>query len=342
KILDDSGSTYEYQSGKGVKISYISEECKTIFCKKIIKFFISRDFNIKKNSLHSEFLSQYNLLDVLDKIHFILKSTKISSTNFIISFLCSLVILDKNLGGFNLNNSNLNLNEYPDIKNLIDETMPEYPETYRNHLLFFVVSLKKQHFLFEPEISSIGNTLLSKLKEKFNLKDLNLGLENILLRKICISFFKYDNNILKVKNTPIDKSDKNILSAFDEVLNSINRSLFFFDKISIINILKRIIIEHNKSLVQNVLLLFNEVTISDDHYLRNNLKLKAPNINFEIEPGFLYRTNVTLYNEKYDLILSDESYTYQNIKLLNSYNALNVLNLIDSHILEIALNPLNL
>ncbi|MGL6166974.1 MAG: hypothetical protein ACRC0Y_01660, partial [Fusobacteriaceae bacterium] len=154
KILDDSGSTYEYQSGKGVKISYISEKCKTIFCKKIIKFFISTDFNIKKNSLHSEFLSQYNLLDVLDKIHFILKSTQISSTNFIISFLCSLVILDKNLGGFNLNNLNLNLNEYPDIKNLIDETMPEYPETYRNHLLFFVVSLKKQHFLFEPEISS--------------------------------------------------------------------------------------------------------------------------------------------------------------------------------------------
>ncbi|MGL5053264.1 MAG: hypothetical protein ACRC5W_06710 [Cetobacterium sp.] len=342
KILDDSGSTYEYQSGKGVKISYISEECKNIFCKKIIKFFIGRDFNIKKNSLHFQFLSEYDFVDILEKIHFILKSTQISSTNFIISFLCTLVIIDKKLGGFNLSNSNIDLNKYPETKELIDNTMSEYDERYRNHLLFFVVSLKKQHFLFESEISTNGHILLSKLKEKFNLQNLNIGLENILLRKICISFFKYDNSILKVKNTSIDKSDKILLSMFNEILNSINRSLFFFDKISIINILKKIIIEHNKSLVQNVLLLFNEVTISDDHYLKNNLKLKAPNINFEIEPGFLYRSNVTLFNDKYDLILSDESYTYQKIKLLNSYNSINILNLIDEHILETTLNPLNL
>ncbi|MGL5057829.1 MAG: hypothetical protein ACRC6A_10750, partial [Fusobacteriaceae bacterium] len=327
---------------KGVKISYISEECKTIFCKKIIKFFISRDFNIKKNSLHSQFLSEYDFIDILEKIHFILKSTQISSTNFIISFLCTLVIIEKKLGGFNLNNSNIDLNKYPEIKELIDKTMSEYDERYRNQILFFVVSLKNHHFLFESEIRTNGHILLSKLKEKFNLQNLNVGLENILLRKICISFFKYDNSILKVKDTPIDKTDKLLLSAFDKILNSVSHSLFFFDKISIVNILKRIIIEHNKSLVQNVLLLFNEVTISDDHYLKNNLKLKAPNITFEIEPGFLYRSNVTLFNDKYDLILSDESYTYQKIKLLNSYNALNILNLIDEHILETTLNPLNL
>ncbi|MGL4998306.1 MAG: hypothetical protein ACRC0R_00945 [Cetobacterium sp.] len=341
QILDDCGTTYKYQSGKGVQILHLSEEGKNLFCKKIVKFFISRDFTIKKGSLHDEFLSQYNFLNLLEKIHLILKAAEVSSTNFVISFLCTLKILNSSAGGFNLNYNSLDLENYNDLKILIDKSLSDESESYRKDLFFFVVSIKKKYFLFEDKISFLGNSILSELKSMFNLGSLENGLDDILLRKICISFFKYENNILKVKNIPIDKSDQKLLEILDRILKEKNCSLFFFDKIGIISIFKKIIIEHNKHLVKDVLLLFNEITISDDYYLENNLKIKAPNINFHIEPGFLYRSNMSLYNAKYNLILSDESYRYQNIKLLSSYNSLNILILIDEYILENILKNLN-
>ncbi|MGL5000703.1 MAG: hypothetical protein ACRC6J_03150, partial [Cetobacterium sp.] len=340
KILDDCGTKYTYQNGKGVRIEYLSEDGKNLFCKKIVKFFISRDFTIKKGSLHSQFLSQYNFSELLTKIHLILKDIEISSTNFIMSFFCTLHVLNSSSGGFKINYDELDLKNYKDLKILIDKILNNYSESYRKDLFFFIVSIKKKKFLFEDTISYIGNSILLELKNIFKLNSLDNNLDDILLRKICISFFKYENNILKVKNIPIDKSDEKLLNILERVLKSKKCSLFFFDKIAIVNILKKIIIEHNKPLVKDVLLLFNEITISDDHYLRNNLNTKAPNINFDIEPGFIYKADTTLYNDKYNLILSDESYRYQNIKLLSSYNYLNILHLIDEHILESVLKTL--
>ncbi|MGL5984323.1 MAG: hypothetical protein ACRCZ1_03540, partial [Cetobacterium sp.] len=285
---------------------------------------------------------QYNFLNLLEKIHITLDSAGILSTNFVISFLCTLLVLQKTLGGFDLTASDSNLQKYSDLKDIIDKNMSEYDENYRDAFFFFSINIKNNLLLFEEKIAKNGKLLLNEIKTNFGFVDLDKDLENILLRKMCISLFKYENNILKVKNFPITKSDKIILNVLDELLKKVDLELFFFDKISITNIIKKIIIEHNKSLVKDVLLLFNEITISDDHYLKNNLKLKAPQINFYIQPTFFYKLNSSVYNQKYNLVLSDESYMYQNIKVINSYNSSSIINIIDNHILETVLKTLNL
>ena len=251
-------------------------------------------------------------------------------------------MLNKTLGGFDLNVPNLDYSTYKDLKDFISLTMKEYDKSFQEQTFIFMVNIKNNLSFFEKEIGSKGDILISKIKERLNFSKLDSDLETILLRKICISFFKYQKNIHKVKNIPIDESDEKLIDILDDILKELNFKLFFHDKISIVSILKKIIIEHNKELVKDVLLLFNEITISDDHYLKDNLKVKAPDINFHIEPAFLYKLNTTLYNHKYNLVLSDESYIYQNIKLLDSYNYLNILNLVNNHILEEVLKGLNL
>ncbi|MGL5544692.1 MAG: hypothetical protein ACRDB6_06260, partial [Cetobacterium sp.] len=334
KILDTSGTIYSYQSGKGVALTYISDECKHIFCKKLVKFFINGDFTLKNDSLLGNVLAEYDFIKLFEKLYMVLKKGKVSSTNFIISFLSTLFVLNKTFGGFDLRVPILEYNDYSDLREFIAETMKEYDKSYQEQAFTFVVNVKNNLSFFEKEIGGKGDLLISKIKERLNFSNLDSYLESILLRKVCISFFKYENKILRVKNIPIDKSDEKLLSIIDDVLKELNYKLFFHDKISIVSILKKIMIEHNKNLVKDVLLLFNEITISDDHYLKHNLKVKAPDINFHIEPAFLYKLNTTTYNCKYNLVLSDESHIYQNIKLLNSYNYLNILNLIDNHILE--------
>ncbi|WP_047394711.1 hypothetical protein [Cetobacterium sp. ZOR0034] len=342
KILDSTGTTYTYQSGKGVRITHVSEECKYVFCKKLVKFFINGDFTLKKDSLLASVLVEYNFMKLFEKLYTTLKKAEISSTNFIISFLSTLFVLNKTLGGFDLKVPNLDYSKYKDLKDFISLTMKEYDKSFQEQTFIFMVNIKNNLSFFEKEIGNKGDILISKIKERLNFSKLDSDLETILLRKICISFFKYENKILKVKNIPIDQSDEKLIDILDDILKELNFKLFFHDKISIVSILKKIIIEHNKELVKDVLLLFNEITISDDHYLKDNLKVKAPDINFHIEPAFLYKLNTTLYNHKYNLVLSDESYIYQNIKLLDSYNYLNILNLVNNHILEEVLKGLNL
>lgn len=342
KILDASETTYNYQSGKGVRVTHISDECKSIFCKKLIKFFINGDFTLKKDTLLAHVLNEYNFITLFEKLYVILKRSGVSSTNFIISFLSTLFVLSKSAGVFNLEVNEIDYSQHSSLKKFIKTIMSGYSDEYVDQLFFFIVNIKSNKSFFEKEIGYKGSTLVNKIKEKLNFSNLDLDLECILLRKICISFFKYDNQILKVKNIPINKSDEKLIVVLDRILTELDFKLFFHDKISIVSILKKIIIEHNKNLVKDVLLLFNEITISDDHYLKNNLRLKAPDINFHIEPAFLYKLNTSINNTKYNLVLSDESYTYQNIKLLNSYNYLNILNLVDNHILEEVLKSLNL
>lgn len=147
---------------------------------------------------------------------------------------------------------------------------------------------------------------------------------------------------MKVKNLSLEKIDNSFLNIINDLLKECNTNLFLYDKMSIINIIKKVIIIYNKNCIKNVLLLFNEITILDDSYLLKSLKSKIPHINFHIEPAFLYRINASLYNQKYNLVLSDESCIYQNIKLLSSYNYLNILHIIDNHILEQSLKKFNL
>ena len=164
------------------------------------------------------------------------------------------------------------------------------------------------------------------------LDNINSSLQTLALKKICFSIFKYNNYILKVKKLRIDKEDRIILGFLDKALSDNNINLFFYDKISIVNILKKVVLELNKSQIKNVLLLFNEIVIADDIYLQDNLKLKIPYVNFHIEPSFFYKLNPDSYTKNYDLILSDENYLNPNVQPVNSYNYMEVLDKINEFI----------
>ncbi|MGL5520681.1 MAG: hypothetical protein ACRDA2_01325, partial [Cetobacterium sp.] len=340
KILDLNKTTYEYQNSKGIKLIYLSEECKNIFCKKIIRFFMSRDFKRNKDFFTSTVLSEYNFLDLLNNLHKILSSNKMSSTSFLMAFLCALNVICNISNGFDFKLKNINYDQHRDLEKQIFKVLTNTSFLYKQQVFHFIVNLKNSKFFFEEDIYTNGVQLLENIKIKFNLKELESNFRNILLKKICISLFKYNNNILKVKSISLEKIDNSFLYIIDNLLEECNLKLFFYDKISIINILKKFIVAHNKNTVKNVLLLFNEITILDDHHLINSLESRASHINFHIEPAFLYRLNAPLYNQKYNLVLSDESCIYQNIKLLSSYNYLNILNIINNHVLEQSLKNL--
>ncbi|MGL4863730.1 MAG: hypothetical protein ACRC4T_11500 [Cetobacterium sp.] len=341
QILDSTNSIYEYQNSKGIKLIHLSEECKNIFCKKIIKFFMSRDFKKNKDFFISAILSEYNLLDLLGKLHKILYTNKMSSTSFIMAFLCSLNIVCNVTDGFNFKLNNIDYSLHYNLKNQINSVLYNSSCFYKEQVFYFIVNLKNNNLFFEQEIYNKGLELLQKIKAKFELTNLAISFTNILLKKICISLFKYENNILKVKNLSLEKIDNSFVNIINDLLKECNINLFLYDKMSIINIIKKVIIIYNKNCIKNVLLLFNEITILDDSYLLKSLKSKIPHINFHIEPAFLYRINASLYNQKYNLVLSDESCIYQNIKLLSSYNYLNILHIIDNHILEQSLKKFN-
>ncbi|WP_291942403.1 hypothetical protein, partial [Cetobacterium sp.] len=112
KILDLNKTTYEYQNSKGIKLIYLSEECKNIFCKKIIRFFMSRDFKRNKDFFTSTVLSEYNFLDLLNNLHKILSSNKMSSTSFLMAFLCALNVICNISNGFDFKLKNINYDQH--------------------------------------------------------------------------------------------------------------------------------------------------------------------------------------------------------------------------------------
>lgn len=159
----------------------------------------------------------------------------------------------------------------------------------------------------------------------------------MLLKKICFSIFKYENHIFKVKSSTITNKEKTLLNILDNILKKYNLNLFFCDKISIIQIIVKIIIEHNKDSLKNILLLFNEVIILDDNHLKDSLYNHNKKFNFHIEPTFFYKLNPENYENKYDLILSDEPSLNSKTIVVNSFNSMQVLSAIYGYIFDKAI-----
>ncbi|MGL5645552.1 hypothetical protein, partial [Cetobacterium sp.] len=172
KILDLNKTTYEYQNSKGIKLIYLSEECKNIFCKKIIRFFMSRDFKRNKDFFTSTVLSEYNFLDLLNNLHKILSSNKMSSTSFLMAFLCALNVICNISNGFDFKLKNINYDQHRDLEKQIFKVLTNTSFLYKQQVFHFIVNLKNSKFFFEEDIYTNGVQLLENIKIKFNLKEL--------------------------------------------------------------------------------------------------------------------------------------------------------------------------
>lgn len=336
KTLETNGSQYEYIVGRGLKLTFLSQTDKNIFSKKLIKFFIKCDFSLNHSIFIIDLIEDYNINKLLNHLYRIFKALNLPTTHFIISFLCSLNICIKVFGGFNFK-KDYEYKDFSDIENIIKSNLKDYDALYQQQIFYFIISLKRDEINFEPSTLEKAFKTIEEVKEKFNLNNLNPFLEKILLKKICFSIFKYENHIFKVKSSTITNKEKTLLNILDNILKKYNLNLFFCDKISIIQIIVKIIIEHNKDSLKNILLLFNEVIILDDNHLKDSLYNNNKKFNFHIEPTFFYKLNPENYENKYDLILSDEPSLNSKTIVVNSFNSMQVLSAIYGYIFDKAI-----
>lgn len=336
KTLETNGSQYEYIVGRGLKLTFLSQTDKNIFSKKLIKFFIKCDFSLNHSIFIIDLIEDYNINKLLNHLYRIFKALNLPTTHFIISFLCSLNICIKVFGGFNFK-KDYEYKDFSDIENIIKSNLKDYDALYQQQIFYFIISLKRDEINFEPSTLEKAFKTIEEVKEKFNLNNLNPFLEKMLLKKICFSIFKYENHIFKVKSSTITNKEKTLLNILDNILKKYNLNLFFCDKISIIQIIVKIIIEHNKDSLKNILLLFNEVIILDDNHLKDSLYNNNKKFNFHIEPTFFYKLNPENYENKYDLILSDEPSLNSKTIVVNSFNSMQVLSAIYGYIFDKAI-----
>lgn len=331
KILKMNGSQYEYLVGKGLKLTLLSEIDKNIFSKKLMKFLIKCDFSLNHSVFIKDLIKDYNIDNLLNNLYSIFKTLNLPTINFTISFLCSLNICIKVFGGFNFK-KDYDYSIFYDIETFIKSTLNDYNIEYQQQIFYFIISLKRDEITFEPKTLEKAFKIIEEIKLKLHLTNLDSFLEKMLLKKICFSIFKYENHIFKVKSIQTDDKEKILLNILDTILKKYDLNLFFYDKNSIIQIITKIIIEHNTTLLKNILLLFNEVIILDDKYLKDTLHNHNNKFNFHIEPTFFYKLNPNNYEEKYDLILSDEPGLSSKIITVNSFNPIQIFSAIYSHI----------
>ena len=340
KTLKINGSQYEYIVGKGLKLTLLSEIDKNIFSKKLIKFFIKCDFSLNHSVFIKDLIKDYNIDKLLNNLYSIFKTLNLPTPHFIISFLCSLHICIKVFGGFNLK-KDYDYSIFYDIENFIKSTLNDYNIEYQQQIFYFIISLKRDEITFEPSTLEKAFKIIEEIKLRLSLTNLDSFLEKMLLKKICFSIFKYENHIFKVKSIPTGDKEKILLNILETILKKYDLNLFFCDKISIIQIITKIIIEHNTTSLKNILLLFNEVIILDDKYLKDSLHNHNNKFNFHIEPTFFYKLNPNNYEGKYDLILSDEPSLSSKIIAVNSFNPIQIFSAIYSYIFNQATKNLS-
>lgn len=203
---------------------------------------------------------------------------------------------------------------------------------YQTQIFYFIVSLNKDEINFEPTILEKAFKIIEEIKIDLNLKNLDSFLGKMLLKKICFSIFKYENYIFKVRNIVTGEKEKITINILENILKKYDLNLFFCDKISIAQIIIKIVIEHNKSSLKNILLLFNEVILLDDKYLKESIYGHNQKFNICVEPTFFYKLNPKNYEGKYDLILSDEPSLNSIAIMVNSFNPIQIFLAIYNHV----------
>ena len=244
-------------------------------------------------------------------------------------------------GGFNfINESNLTLDKFKDIEKNINLFGNDFGSEFKNQLAHFLTSLYYEENIFEDEVKNKCLNIIDSIKKKFQIKISNEDLERMLFNKLYLSFFKYDNKIVKLINVFFNKPHKIILDSLNEILKRFSYDLYLVDKFMIVDVIRRILIDENFFNIKNVLLLFNEVGSADQIIFKKSLKKFHPNIDFDIEATFLHKKNIIYKHKDYDIIISDSN-TIPNVEVVEYYNTINVHNILENHALLNGLNRLS-
>lgn len=336
-ILNENKSSYKYISGKGLKLEKLGTEDKNTFCKKLIKILVKNDFLISSVSVYHNLFKDSNIDNLLEKLYNLFNFSKVPASKFIVAFSLALKICVDTFEGFTFDDGYNNLQEYSSIEEKVNIELKDYSEEYKKQFLAFLLNLKNKEVFFEKNAMNNAKILLNELKLRLNIKDIEKGFEELLMKKLYISFFKYENNILKVYPCKLNTEDKQLLKIIKESLVKTGLNLYFYDKVVLLSIIKKILIENNIKHINNILLLFNEIVLPYDLYLKDNLKKHIPHINIDIFPSFYFKFNNKNCVKNYDLILSDEKHNNLNIEKISVFNYLKILEKIDKKAVEKAL-----
>ncbi len=343
-VKDDfskNGTTYEYYHGKGLVLKKLSKKDKILFYKKLMKFFIEEDTLVPARR---ELLNSIKLFDTkkrLSQLYPILKNSGISINYFLLSFICSLEVCIHIFGGFNfINDSNLNLDKFKEIEKSITIFGDDFNNDFKNQLTHFLTSLYFENGILEENLKNMCLNLIKHIKIRFQINIPNKDLEKMLFNKLYISFFKYNNKIVKIINVSFNKPHKIILNKLDEILNKSSYTLYLVDKFMIVYVIRRILMDENFSNIKSVLLLFNEVVAVDQIVFKKSLKKFYPNIIFDVEATFFHKKDIIQNHKNYDIIISDSNIV-PNVKVVEYYNTINIHSILENHALTSGLNKLN-
>ena len=331
--LNENESKFKYVHGKGIELNYLSPKNLHIFFKILVKYFFKMDFSLNRINLLDDILKIYNSKELTIKLVSIFKENKISLSSFLIAFLCALNVCIKLFKEINLK-LDCDYGKYGNLKSSLNNHLKDFDLKYQEQVFYFLANNLSSAVPFEPEVLAKAKKLTLRIKEIFNLDEIESIYENMLLKKLCYSIFKYEEKILKVKKIEIKSIDSVMLNIFNDILKTENTNIYFSDKVILVQMLKKFILDRNKIETKKILLLFNEINIVDDLFLREELKKYFNNYEFTIEPSFFYKTNKEFYNNKYHLILSDEPSLKDNLKIINILNLSDVVENICDYILQ--------
>lgn len=333
KNLNERDSRYQYIHGKGMELSHLSPNDLHLFFKTLVKYFFKKEFSLNRINLLDEFLKGYNSKVLIIALSKVFKENKISSSSFLIAFLCALNVCVNLFKDIELK-LDRDYSKHIKLKESLEKYLKDFDCRYREQVFYFLANSLNNDVPFEPVTLGKAKDILLKIKDAFDIYEIESVFERMLLKKICYSIFKYEGKILKVKKIDLKRIDTMILNILDDVLEKNNMNMYFSDKVMISQILKKIIIENNKADLKKVVLLFNEITIVDDDFLQNELEKYFNEYEFKIEPSFFYKINKEFYQNNFDLILSDEPSLKGEAKIVNILNFNDVIESIYDHILE--------
>lgn len=339
-MLAENNSSYKYENAKGLRLIHLSLQDKNLFCKKLIKLFVKCDFIISPSTIYYNLFKDSQVNELSEKLYKIFTFSEVSATKFIVAFSLALKICVDTFNGFGFADDYDKLEQYAEIKKLVEKELESYSKDYKQQIFSFLLNLKNKENFFEQGIIERAKLLMKELKKQLNIENIEKGFKELLLKKLYISLFKYENNILKVYSSKLNNDDKRLLKILDETLLKTGLKIYFYDKVVILGILKKIIIEKNRKDIGNILLLFNEIILPHDLYLKENLQKQIPHINIDIMPSFHLKFNYLNCVNHYDLILSDEITQDLNVEKISSFNYLKVLEKIDKKAIEKGLNNL--
>lgn len=337
-ILNENKSIYKVEVSKGMKLLELSEEDKRIFCKKLIKVIVKLDFCLTSSVVYKELFKNFKVDDILHRLYNIFILEKIHITKLIMAFSLVLKICVDKFGGFSF------CQKIDDdiLKNRVERELSECSKEYKNQLSLFLINLKNNHSFLEEKIIEKAKLFTRELKKELKVETIESEVEQLLRRKIDISIFKYENKILNVCSYKLTVEDEKILSLVRRVLKKIDLDIYFYDKITIVNVIKKILIESNKRKINKILLLFNETILPNDTYLIANLKKQISHIKVDIKSIFYLQLNYEECCKKYDLVVSDEDMKESVVQKISTFSYLKILEKIEEISLKKAILKLDI